>query len=98
MRFAQLTPALSRAAITPNARQRGTAVGRRLERVVRRDYVHSPASTSDLSCVLVASELKSNLVYGFHDSGGCLPADLSLIDSINELHASDDVSELAKAT
>ena len=43
-------------------------------------------------------ELKSNLVYGLHDSGGCLPADLSLIDSINELHASDDVSELTKAT
>jgi hypothetical protein len=42
-------------------------------------------------------ELKSNLVYGLHDSGGRLPADLPLIDSINKPHASDQVSELAKA-
>ena len=43
-------------------------------------------------------ELKSNLVYGLHDSGGFFhPADLSLIDSINKLHTGDDVSYLPMA-
>lgn len=42
-------------------------------------------------------ELLSNLVYGAIESGG-FPADISLIDSIDTLHAGDDIGELAKST
>lgn len=41
-------------------------------------------------------ELMSNLVYGLHDSGG-LPADLSLVHSVDKPHAGDDIGELAEA-
>lgn len=41
-------------------------------------------------------ELMSNLVYGLHDSGG-FPADLSLVHSVNEFHAGDDIGKVAKA-
>lgn len=45
------TPALSRAAMLPNARQCGTAIGRRLEQVVRRHRcVHQYVHMRQISC------------------------------------------------
>jgi hypothetical protein len=41
-------------------------------------------------------ELLSSLVYGSNDSSG-FPADLSLIDSVDELHTGDNVGKLTKA-
>ena len=44
---------------------------------------------------LVGHELLSRVVSGASGSSG-FPADLSLIDSIGELHTGDDVGELAE--
>jgi hypothetical protein len=53
-------------------------------------------SVLGVGVVLEQNELMSILVYGLHDSGG-LPADLSLVHSVDKSHAGDDIGELAKA-
>jgi len=80
----------------PYAKQLKQPVTMRLDKDTV-SYFKSMAEESGIPYQTLINELLSNLVYGLHESGGFPAADFSLVHSIDELHAGDDVGELAKA-